>query len=517
MADRNVRKGFDAVGGRKNRENDINTLRKQKREETFVAVACISAEQDFSAVEDIDESIFANLPRPDTDDEFFECATRLQSDDHTAQLQAAFQVRLAASLSRAVIFDAILRAGILPIAVNLLDTAPSPRLRLESAWLLTNLCSSDDYSGQVVGAGAVPVLFRAMDSSDDAVATQAIWCLGNLVCDLKAGFAESIIANGFVPRAVSLLDANPSLKSSRTLTWAVGCIAQQLPPESRAARDQLHETLPALGRLIGRLDHTLGDPEVNNALSDVLRAVGFCCAGDDADIAAVCRSGMIPFVVTMVSAPRSVAAEAIRILGNVTSADDDSFVDLVISARGLPALAQVVSTGPDPIVREALWALSNVAAGTQSQLTAALAEGVLPVVTRLVEQGSHAIRREAVFFIRNFTMNASLSQLTTAASDHGLIRLLCDCLAPSPGRSSAWYVVVLESIRNILTACGSLDPSVNPFIDLLHMYKGVDRISLLASNPKASIRIEAERLLQEFGLDDRDEMVDVEEGRLSFV
>ncbi|KAG9395858.1 HEAT-like repeat [Carpediemonas membranifera] len=478
-----------------------------KREHSFASLQRPLGFRD--SQEAVDTDIFEDLSLLRTDEDFALCADRLEHGDIPTKLQAAVEIRRTIATAEHGVVDSLVQVGVIPIAIALLGSSSSSRVRLEAAWLLTTV-GEGEYAAVAISEGALAVLYEAMSDTDDAVETQALWALATLASSVE-GLASEIAASGFMDRVATLLDEDPPLDDVRTLAWSAGVIAQSL---SGPDRRHSHAVLPPLGRTLGRLAGNLGDHDSDTALVDLLIAVAFISHGGDSDIAAVCQAGIVPSVVDLVAGPRTVATSAIRVLGNITSSDDNRYIDVVIDALGLAALVSVLATAPDPLKREALWALANVAAGTPAQLTAVLNEGALPLVIRLAEQGSQGVQQEALFFIRNFTMNASLPQLTEAA-DLGLIRVLSDSLAARLGRTAAWFLVAMDCIRNMIAASGTLDPTSNVFLDQLQSFRGVDRIHRLATHPKNRVHAAAVGMLEEFGLGDEDEG-GIDDGRLSF-
>ena len=67
--------------------------------------------------------------------------------------------------------------------VELLAHEACPELQLEAAWIVTNLCASE-WTRVAVAAGAIPSLVRLLASSSPKLVEQAVWSLGNPVCQI---------------------------------------------------------------------------------------------------------------------------------------------------------------------------------------------------------------------------------------------------------------------------------------------------------------------------------------------
>lgn len=122
--------------------------------------------------------------------------TTLSISDYLAALLAAPDVgaalaaanRLRALVSRkdddgsAVAAIAADGAGVARL-VELLAHEACPELQLEAAWIVTNVCASE-WTRVAVAAGAVPRLVRLLASSSPKLVEQAVWSLGNPVCQI---------------------------------------------------------------------------------------------------------------------------------------------------------------------------------------------------------------------------------------------------------------------------------------------------------------------------------------------
>lgn len=98
--------------------------------------------------------------------------------------------------------------------------------------------------------------------------------------------------------------------------------------------------------------------------------------------------------------------------------------------------------------KEALWMLSNIAAGTAQQVIQIVMADMLPVLIQIVESGVEEYIKEAVWSINNLTTIKDFSVLEKALSQ-GLLELICSLLKMEDPKILA---VSLEGLMNLLNA-----------------------------------------------------------------
>ena len=77
---------------------------------------------------------------------------------------------------------AILDKNLLQTFVKFLSHPSNPTIIFESAWVLTNLASSNQFDATklVANSGAVPIFIKLLDHEIPDIREQVAWCLGNI-------------------------------------------------------------------------------------------------------------------------------------------------------------------------------------------------------------------------------------------------------------------------------------------------------------------------------------------------
>ncbi|KAG9395784.1 Armadillo/beta-catenin-like repeat [Carpediemonas membranifera] len=509
MADRNVRKGFDAFNSRKSRGSEVDSLRKKKRDDVLTKMSSEIEDIDFRGAETtIDEAIFDNCQRPEHPDDYVALVLGLQSPDPTTHLQAAYSLRLGGALNRADIFQHMVNAGALPLVINHIATSQSPRMQLECAWLLTNIASCDRFTTTVIQNGAIPVIMRAVSSGPHSVACQAAWCLGNFANEgdtykklfLKEGMHDCI--------GRLLIHPETTTKHIQTLSWAIGSIIRFQIDSAEAL--ELHHTaqsvVPVLAASLRRMDMTSNDKEVLAAITDIFFAVSYASEGNDEDIKATVDAGFIPICIQFLYTSTRAAGPAARIIGNITSCDDNIFSDIAIKGGILAALQYCLTSEKSYLRKEALWALSNVCAGTSEQLTALLSHGILTDIIAVLKRAEAIVKEEASYCILNFACNASREQIEVAVNDMDLLQILSDQLRTS--NRALFLKTILDSIKYIFEA---IDSPYNPYVDTFAAAKGEDRLQAMSHHPKREINQRADYLIETYFANEEEAEFDEDE------
>lgn len=84
----------------------------------------------------------------------------------------------------------------------------------------------------------------------------------------------------------------------------------------------------------------------------------------------------------------SVQTPALRCLGNIVTGDDTQ-TQTVINSGALEALGHLLQSPKEGVRKEACWMISNVTAGSISQVGCVLTAGLIPGVVDILQTGEH--------------------------------------------------------------------------------------------------------------------------------
>ncbi|KAL3795165.1 hypothetical protein ACHAW5_009179 [Stephanodiscus triporus] len=138
--------------------------------------------------------------------------------------------------------------------------------------------------------------------------------------------------------------------------------------------------------------------------------------------------GLVPRLVELLLHPSpKVAKPALRTIGNIVCADCTDqqdqygntlpavdFTEIILECRAVPCLRQLVEHHNREIQKEACWTLSNIAAGTVSQIQAVIDSGAIPPLVDIVnnELTDKEVRSEACWVVLNATSCGNDEQIS---------------------------------------------------------------------------------------------------------
>jgi hypothetical protein len=258
---------------------------------------------------------------------------------------------------------------------------PSPHLRLEAAWTLTNLVTGTPaQTASVVEKGAIPLFIGLLSSKLLALCEQAVWALGNIAGE-DVTFRDKIIDYGGIENILRLLDRAKSRKLMKQAVWVLSNLCRKTPiPEF----EKIRLTVPFFTKI-------LAEETSSELLTDSLWALVYISGKGNptsADVSTldvekesqideVANPLLIERLMRLLRHQNSViVAPTLRVIGNmicISSRLTDTYIDL-----GLINELKMLIESPQPsVLKETSWVLSNITAGTASQVDKVISDDVL--------------------------------------------------------------------------------------------------------------------------------------------
>ena len=176
--------------------------------------------------------------------------------------------------------------------------------------------------------------------------------------------------------------------------------------------------------------------EVKDVVVDAAWALSYLTDGSDSRIARTVEvPGAVEALVSLLSTAESfqVITPCLRALGNIVSGNEHH-TQRVIDAGVLGAASKLLAHEKKSIKKEAAWMVSNIAAGTQSQIGDLLSdrwggEAILKAVADLAVSGEWEVRKESAWAVSNVLTMGTADQVCTMVDLGGVraIASLLDC------------------------------------------------------------------------------------------
>ena len=268
----------------------------------------------------------------------------------------------------------VIDRGLVPVLVELLRDSTNSNLQFEAAWAITNVASGTSYqTSTVINAGGIPVLISLFDSPDQQTVEQAIWALGNIAGD-GAECRDMVLSNGVVPKLMQHINSDKGNGFLQNLTWMMSNLCRNKPAPEIELIYPLIEPLKALVHW--------NDVKIQ---IDASWALSYITDGKSDHIQAICdNKGLVERLIELLATgEKSVTTPALRTIGNIITGTDDQ-TQFAIDNGIVKLFPGLLQSRYPQIVKEACWAISNIAAGSQSQVMVLQEANIIPTIIQLI-------------------------------------------------------------------------------------------------------------------------------------
>ncbi|KAG2426982.1 hypothetical protein HXX76_012766 [Chlamydomonas incerta] len=351
-----------------------------------------------------------------------------------AQCAAAARIR-EALCSRNAPVQALLDAGVAAPLVRLVKEGPAAA-RVDAAWALVNIAASPEYAHPeaLCNEGAAEVLVEALGggkqrqsaaggsssgaastSGSDALAELSMWALGNIAGAMHPGMrtqalAVDVLDAGAVRAVLAVMEREAAAPAAtapvaspllRVATWCLHNLAKH------KREKEMVDAIPVVTKLL-----------VEAADTEVLTCAAWVLAflGSNEDNKSHIKQALpaLPRLVQWVrEASSSLATPSLLSVGTMCTGYMRAldYSEQVVEAGGVPAMlsylqrsaAGGLAAARRAMVKEALFALSNVAGANCGTVRAMLDAGVFPAVIDLLRQAASddEILNECLYVLTN--------------------------------------------------------------------------------------------------------------------
>ncbi|XP_036356140.1 importin subunit alpha-3-like [Octopus sinensis] len=403
--------------GLQNRFNRICLLKetldlRRRRNEAFVELRKSKQENKFSKKRNMNDTPSSNAEEIHSMDGILANLPNCSLDELEQHLET---IRLKLSIINPPL-DLIMKHNVIPILVRCLTEFQRPNLQFRATWAITNIASSDfEHTKAVVDCQAVPHLINLVRPEYGTIATQAVWALGNITGDC-AQFRDLCIHGGYMDALLSLITTDTQIDSLRTYSWALSNLCRYKDP-------------PPMKEVILRvLPYVRGMLCSNDILTivDGLWALTYASDASEEYIPIIINIPILKNIFCMDL--NEFYPPLIRIFGNISSHKDHSYTQAILDNGMLPLLIPLINSPTVNFRKETIWFMSNLAAGTQSQIQSFIDAQILPLIFSRLITDKTVVKTEACWVFRNILSGGTVDHMTYVLKMDDFVPQLCQLL-----------------------------------------------------------------------------------------
>ena len=174
----------------------------------------------------------------------------------------------------------------------------------------------------------------------------------------------------------------------------------------------------------------------------------------------------------------SIIPPALRPVGNLLTGDDLQ-TEAVLQSGFMSKVAKLLANKRRSIQKEVIWAISNITAGTVSQIETVIRAELIPKLVAIAHFNSNVdIIKEVIWALSNFLSGGSQAQILYVMAQ-GLVGAFVQILSqivPANTKQAA-----LEGLTAMLKKVPQLGPQLNPLLDLLLEWESSEYTELAAA------------------------------------
>jgi hypothetical protein len=326
-------------------------------------------------------------------------------------------------------------------------------LQFEAVWVLTNIaCGTSHHVQQLVDAGCINPVMNAMnfDVSDykslsktrQDLLEQAVWMLANVTGDCPA-MRNTMLGMGMLDdHLLRLVNVDCSLSLATILAFALSNVVRF---KANCSQETRIKCMRGAETLLTKFPNNMS-PDLT---LDAVWTIDYACSNSDEGVMdAMVNSQIVNWLGSWLSQP-SLMACAVRIVGSFTSSHDVHTEMMLTRGYAQQAFYQLSQTQAN-VQKEILWLLSNVTAGSQSQIDQVMAlPNFVPQILSFVcdpsikQTGFNKVAHEACWVIANLFEGGSDAH-AAVLQQHNYLDVLANCLRLHSTD---------DKTNNIVTAC----------------------------------------------------------------
>lgn len=261
--------------------------------------------------------------------------------------------------------DVLKSKGLLKKFVEFLDCSEDKSLQLEASWIMANMTAGLHCETKaVINAGALPRIIKLIDSTDEDLQENALWTMANIAGDSKKLRDMLFSSNVLEPILKLLLSNNVTEKNIKE---AILCLSNLCMDKNSVSIENMKKILPVL-------NHLLKTETNEESLIDVCKTISSLSNGPFEYIQAVIDFIDLKRLLELLDNDK-MTAPVLRVFGNIATGEE-RHTEVVVQLGLIEHLSKLIETSRKSLKDEVYWMLSNIAAGSKSQIQVGILETI---------------------------------------------------------------------------------------------------------------------------------------------
>jgi hypothetical protein len=264
---------------------------------------------------------------------------------------------------------------------------------------------------------------------------------------------------------------------------------------SNLCRGKPHPQLDLVKPAIPALCHVLATSTNEDIIADALWAFSYLSDGSDDRIDAILQGNerLVSHLVKLVHEGKpKLIAPSLRTLGNFVSGTE-AHTQAVLDARILNISMKALQGGKRQLRKEMCWLLSNIAAGTHSQIDQLFqAHEVIEALIKLSIDAEWETRKEAIWAVSNIFTGGNETQVNALVELNGIGAIATTLEMHS---ETKMLLVAMEALENVFMVGERLDKD---YVSVFDEHGGIDTLEALQTHQDDKVYNKAAELIDRF-------------------
>lgn len=402
--------------------------------------------------------------------------TLVKSNDLQEQLGVLVKIRNIVTLDPGL----MLQDQSLGKVIEIMTGNEFPMLQHEALWIITNLSGSHhDNVKTLISYNIISILVNLLDNTSCKIECkeQAIWALGNIAGDCPEYrkmiynhkpnvlriFMWFVVDNEKTP--VSLL---------KVLSWTLSNILRVgiIP-----GFDDVNNFDQCNSDLMTVIKTLLEQEQDEEIISNTCWTISYMNNINNNEKVNdwIIESNLVPRLIEIWTKNLKLEVFPIlKIIGNIVCSNEEQ-TQYIINMKVLPVLKMNLETfkGDEFIIKEIFWIMSNIAAGSKTQLESLLQLGCIDTIIEFLNSGTYLVKKEICWLMFNMMSHESIDIKTCQylVAHGGLLAIYSFLKVAEPNIQD----IILSTLAIILKF-GRIENELN------NGYPGFNKYSLLIEN-----------------------------------